>query len=88
MNLRVNVKLIHEITRKKLSFGNKSIDRLNSDTLNTLRVRFMYSEHLIIDEISFVGGNFFDQVNMRLQEVMGNNEAFGGLNVFAVGDMD
>lgn len=38
----------------KLNYGNNSVKRLSSDILNTLRVKFFHTRHLIID-LSLVG---------------------------------
>ena len=44
-------------------------------------------KHVIIDEISMVGSNFFWDINQKLKELMGSNEYFGGLHVIATGDL-
>merc|ERR1712243_155901 len=43
-------------------------------------------KHVIIDEISMVGANFFWNINQKLKQIMGSQEYFGGLNVIATGD--
>ena len=43
-------------------------------------------KHVIIDEISMVGSNFFWDINQKLKQLMGSQEYFGGLNVIATGD--
>ena len=43
-------------------------------------------KHVIIDEISMVGSNFFWDINQKLKQLMGSQEYFGGLNVIAMGD--
>ena len=43
-------------------------------------------KHVIIDEISMVGANFFWEINQKLKQIMGSQEYFGGLNVIATGD--
>merc|ERR1712089_93292 len=43
-------------------------------------------KHVIIDEISMVGANFFWDINQKLKQIMGCQEYFGGLNVIATGD--
>jgi len=48
--------------------------------MNKLRVIF-------IDEISMVGSGMFNLfLNLRLQQIMGTNEPFGGLSLVTVGD--
>merc|ERR1711889_2703 len=36
-------------------------------------------KHVIIDEISMVGANFFWDINQKLKQIMGSQEYFGGL---------
>merc|ERR1711889_16535 len=43
-------------------------------------------KHVIIDEISMVGANFFWEINQKLKQIMGSQEYFGGLNVIVTGD--
>lgn len=72
----------------KLPFGKDKISLLNSDTRNSLQVKFAHCTHIFIDEISLVGGRCFDQINFRLQEIRASTEPFGGFNIIAIGDMD
>merc|ERR1712002_1159877 len=44
--------------------------------------------HVIIDEISMVGANFFWDINQKLKQIMGSQEYFGGLNVIATDDFN
>ena len=55
--------------------------------LNTMRSRFHDLKGVTIDEISMVGRNMFNFINLRLQEIMGTNIPFGGLSILAVGDL-
>ncbi len=41
---------------------------------------------LIIDEISFVGPEFFAQIEFCMRQIMGNNKPFGGIAVIIMGD--
>merc|ERR1711873_128836 len=43
-------------------------------------------KHVIIDEISMVGANFFWEINQKLKQIRISQEYFGGLNVIATGD--
>ena len=54
---------------------------------NTMRSRFHDLKIVIINEISMVGRNMFNFINLRLQEIMGTNIPFGGLSILAVGDL-
>merc|ERR1712089_9890 len=43
-------------------------------------------KHVIIDEISMVGANFFWEINQKLKQIMVSQEYFGGLNVIVTVD--
>ncbi|CAC5420340.1 unnamed protein product [Mytilus coruscus] len=60
---------------------------LAMEQLNTYRLKYKYLKVVIIDEISMVGCRMFNFVNCRLQEIMGNNQQFGGISIIAVGDL-
>ena len=42
---------------------------------------------LFIDEISMVGSGMFNFLNLRLQEIIGSTNLFGGISVITVGDL-
>ena len=42
---------------------------------------------LIIDEVSMVGNGMLNFLYLRLQELKGNKEAFGGVHIILVGDL-
>ena len=42
---------------------------------------------IFIDEISMVGSGMFNFLDLRLQQIMGTKEPFGGLSIIAVGDL-
>ena len=42
---------------------------------------------IFIDEISMVGSGMFNFLNLRLQQIMGTNEPFGGMSMITVGDL-
>lgn len=60
---------------------------LDMQQLNTLRGRYHHLKMIIIDEISMVGRNMFNYINLRLQEIMGCTKPFGNVSVLAVGDL-
>ena len=60
---------------------------LDMQQFNTMRSRFHDLKIVIINEISMVGRNMFNFINLRLQEIMGTNIPFGGLSILAVGDL-
>ena len=62
-------------------------ERLTADKLNTMQVKFRGTKVLMLDEISMVGLNFFRFINTRLQDIMANDEPFGGLHILCFGDL-
>lgn len=42
---------------------------------------------LVIDEISMVGAQLLNYIRLRLQDIKGNREDFGGVHVLCVGDL-
>ena len=42
---------------------------------------------VFIDEISMVGSGMFNFLDLRLQQIMGTKEPFGGLSMITVGDL-
>ena len=62
-------------------------NHLSADELNTFRIKYRHLKIIIIDEISMVGNMTLNFINIRLQQLMGTKEVFGGLSVIAVGDL-
>ena len=60
---------------------------LDSDRLNTIRARLNKLRVIFIDEISMVASGMFNFLNLRLQQIMGTNEPFGGISLITVGDL-
>ena len=60
---------------------------LDTDRLNTLRCQLGKLKLILIDEISMVGAGMLHFINLRLQQIMGNNALFGGISIIAVGDL-
>ena len=60
---------------------------LHPDVLNTKRSELRKLKTIFIDEISMVGSGMFMFLNLRLQQIMGTQKLFGGVNVIAVGDL-
>ena len=60
---------------------------LDADRLNTIRAQLRKLKAIFIDEISMVGSGMFNFLNLRLQQIMGTKEVFGGVNVITVGDL-
>ena len=60
---------------------------LDTDRLNTIRAQLRKLKVIFIDEISMVGNGMFNFLNLRLQQIMGNNTLFGGISMITVGDL-
>ena len=60
---------------------------LDSDRLNTIRTKLNKLKVIFIDEISMVGSGMFNFLNLRLQQIMGTSEPFGGISMITVGDL-
>jgi len=60
---------------------------LDSDRLNTIRTQLKKLKAIFIDEISMVGNGMFNFLNLRLQQIMGTKEPFGGVSLITVGDL-
>ena len=60
---------------------------LDRERLNTIRSQLQRMQVVFIDEISMVGSGMFNFLDLRLQQIMGTKEPFGGLSIITVGDL-
>lgn len=61
---------------------------VDSDTLNTLRVKYRDLSIVIIDEVSMVGNKMLSLINECLQTIKGNQrQLFGGVSIILIGDL-
>ena len=60
---------------------------LDNNRLNTIRTKLRKLKVIFIDEISMVGSGMFNFLNLRLQQIMGSKEPFGGVSIITVGDL-
>ena len=60
---------------------------VDSNRLNTIRTQLRNLKVIFIDEISMVGSGMFNVLNLRLQQIMGTKEPFGGVSLITVGDL-
>ncbi|XP_043477547.1 uncharacterized protein LOC122508333 [Leptopilina heterotoma] len=67
-------------------FGGK-IQELSSNVANSLREKINDVQLLIIDEVSMVGSTTLNRVDIRLRQIKGVNDSFGGVSVILVGDL-
>ncbi|XP_008558846.2 uncharacterized protein LOC103579268 [Microplitis demolitor] len=82
--------LIHDVTvhscfclpRDNMS---RNIAALSSSVVTSLRFEMRNVKVVIIDEVSMIGRNRFNQIDTRLQQITGNNSPFFGLSIIFVG---
>lgn len=55
-------------------------------TIRTVVERLIYTEIVIIDEISMISNEVFMTANLLCQKIRGNKKFFGGIRVICVGD--
>ena len=69
-----------------LNLGRFGYQPLNSEKLNTLRMKFSHLTLLVIDEVSMV---VLLEIHKRLQQINGvsADHMFGGISILAVGDL-
>ena len=60
---------------------------LTDDKRNTLKTKYRNLSVLIVDEVSMVGDGMLNYLFVRLHEIKGNREPFGGVHVILVGDL-
>ena len=60
---------------------------LDMQQLDTMRCKYFHLQMVFIDEISMVGKNMFNFINLRLQEIKGCTKPFGGISLVAFGDL-
>lgn len=60
---------------------------LDMQQLLSYQTKYKNFKMVFIDEISIVGKRMFNFINLRLQEIMGSTEPFGGVSVIAFGDL-
>ena len=60
---------------------------LSDDKRNSLKTKYRHLSVLIIDEVSMVGNAMLSFLYLRLQEIKGNREPFGGIHIILVGDL-
>lgn len=64
------------------------LPRLAQGVANTLRARLKDIKVIIIDEISMVGARMLAQVDVRLKQIFGTDQLYGGISIIAVGDFN
>lgn len=69
-----------------IPFGFSSIEPLPRDKQVMCARRFADAIGIVLDEISMCNSTLLGAVDHRARQIMGRDEAFGGLGVFLVGD--
>ena len=62
-------------------------NRLNQEQLSTIRATLRNVQLLIIDEVSMVSSLLLLYIHLRLTEIIGKNELFGGISVVFFADL-
>ena len=66
--------------------GNTSAG-LNPDTCNTISARLRNLKVIIIDEISMLSSELFNQISAHCKQIFNSTQEFGGRSVIVVGDL-
>ena len=56
------------------------------EILHEMKIKYEYLKLVLIDEISMIGNETFEQLNLALQHIKGNNLPFGGISLLVIGD--
>ena len=56
------------------------------EVLHEMKIKYEYLKLVLIDEISMIGNETFEQLNLALQHIKGNNLPFGGISLLVIGD--
>ena len=83
----INGMTLHSAFQLPVQQNHKPMAELSHDVANTIREKLINLKLLIIDEISMVGSMLLKRVDIRLRQIMGENEDFGGIDVITVGDL-
>lgn len=87
--LLINGQTIHSVFKLPVQRDRKipTYKPLTGIWLEKLRQIWKFVRFLIIDEMSMLPYELLWQINLRLQELKGNTELFGGVNVLFFGDL-
>lgn len=66
--------------KELLDYANKCVDKIDVSCWNIIKVLF-------IDEVSMLGGNYIDLLNIIAKKVRKSKEPFGGIQLVLSGDM-
>ena len=68
------------------SGGALNTRKLSNEKLHMLQIKYKYLKVLLIDEISMIGKETFDNLNGNLQLIKNSNLDFGGVSILLIGD--
>ena len=83
----INGRTVHSAFFLPVSQGYKVYKPLDTEKLNTLRVKYRNLSVVFIDEVSMVGHDMLNFINLRLQQIMGTTKVFGGVSMILIGDL-
>ena len=83
---RISGTTLHSAFKLPLTNSGNGFPKISDQQLHILRLKYAHLKVVVIDEISMVGINTFEDFNKMLQRIMGNNHIFGGVSILAVGD--
>lgn len=66
--------------KELMDFASKCVSKVDKTSWNTIQLLF-------IDEVSMLGGNYIDLLNLVSKKVRNNNKPFGGIQLVLSGDM-
>ncbi|EFP01251.1 hypothetical protein CRE_24521 [Caenorhabditis remanei] len=79
---------IHSLFGIKVQTSSYSpYEPLSDEQRDCRRTLFQHVKLIIIDEISMVGSIMLQKINLRLKEILGSSEEFGGVCVATFGDL-
>ena len=79
---------IHRLLMLPIEHGSAAkYQKLSPDSLSTLRHTLQGLKLLIIDEISMVSSLLLTYIHLRLCEISGIQQLFGGFNILVLGDL-
>ena len=83
----INGTTLHSALFLPVSQGYRVYKPLETEKLNTLRTKYRHLSVIFIDEISMVGHDMLNFINLRLQQIKGNLKVFGGIHMILIGDL-
>ena len=85
----INETTLHAAFQLPIKTRNRTFqyNKPKDETLHEMRSRYKYLKVLIIDEISMVGCETFQHLNLPMQLIMSSSSQFGSVSLIAMGDL-